>query len=201
MSTSIGIAFSTSNDSLRRALCGVISKAGVGFAVGVDQFESDVMGGVFQFAESNLLQSVIALRSPQEFPVNLAQCIEYELTEFETKRIVPSFFALLKELARVFFDYGEEKLFVFFASEWEPGEEVRFSYGDINALISTLSAPGHWCLRLMDIESKRQWNSDRYPLIFEVEKGKNRGKNRAENREENRDTQEENRDTHKSVVP
>lgn len=168
MSTSVGISFASDDTEIRDALLALLGRANVGYGLGSEHFELDVREGVVSFVGAHELNTVIALRSPPDLEINLAPEIERELTNLETSKVAPRFFTLLSELAALLFQSSQKSFFVFFASEWEPDEEVRFGYGHVDDLISILSAPGHWCLRLIDTRSKRQHNSDRYPFVFEV---------------------------------
>lgn len=169
MSTSVGFAFTSNDDSLQQAIAQLLLAADIGVAIGIQEFEFDVRDGVALLAEAHGLNVLMTLRSPRDLAANLAPGIEQDLMRHEVENVSPLFFDLLRRVQRQMSEKGAAKLFVLFASEWEADEEVRFGYGNVEDLISVLGAPGHWCMRLMDLKTGRQWNSDRYPFVFELQ--------------------------------
>ena len=169
MSTTVGFGFTSTDDSFQEVVVDILQEADMGVAFGFHEFEADVRDGVESLAEAFELDVLMAIRSPRGLAANLAPEIDQDLTRYELEGVSPLFFEMLRRIQSRMQEMGVVKFFIFFASEWEKDEEVRYGYGSVEDLVDVLSAPGHWYMRLMDLKTRRQWNSDRYPYVFELQ--------------------------------
>jgi len=168
MSTIIGLGCSSCCDSvLFHDIQVLADKFGYGLLNGIDCAEHDVRDGLETTKENEGWDYVFFLQSPKNDAVGLAFGIHEELTTFETKRQRPKFFDFLVELAELCSGRCK-KLGIFFASEWYKKDRVRFSYGNVDDLISLLSMPGHWGIRYIIPKTGNLQDSDEIPFLFDL---------------------------------
>jgi len=168
VSTTIGLGYSTENNiDLFDDLKVLADKFGYGLLNGIEYSEPDVKTGLEVAQKNEGWEHLLFLQSPKNDEVSLAFGIEEELMAIETSEKYPKFFDFLTQLVDLL--SGKcKKLGVFFAGEWYEKDRVRYSYGDVDNLISLLSMPGHWGIRYMIPETGRLQDSDEVPLIFDV---------------------------------
>lgn len=168
MSTAIGIGYSTANDTnLFNELKALAKKFDYGLLDGIEYSELDMKSGLEIAKKSQGWEHIHFLQSPVDREIALAFGIYQELTDFEVKEIRPRFFDFLKQLALIC--SGKCKnLGMFFSEEWYEGDRIRYSYGDIDKLITFLSMPGNWGLLYLHPESGDLQFFHEIPLVFNL---------------------------------
>lgn len=171
MSTTIGLGYSTQcTNDLFEEIKILAYKFDYGLLRGIEHSESDVRSGIEIAQQNEGWEHLLFLQSPKDGEINLAFGIDKELNAFETTGNYPKFFNFLSELSQLC-DQKCKKLGIFFAGEWYKNDRVRYSYGNVNDLISLLSMPGHWYIRYLIPETGRLQDSDEIPLIFDLSLG------------------------------
>ncbi|WP_111641630.1 hypothetical protein [Marinimicrobium alkaliphilum] len=168
MSTTIGIGYSTIDDSeIYPELKLIAEKFGYGLLNGVEHSESNVRSGLEIMQKNENWMNVLFLQFPIDDDIGLAFGIHEELTAFEVSGDRPKFFDFLAEVSRLA-SQKCKKLGFFFAGEWLEGDRVRYSYGNIDRLITLLSLPGNWGIRYMIPQTGRLQDSDEIPFTFDL---------------------------------
>jgi len=144
MSTTIGLGIGTANaGDLIDKLASVARKYDYDLKKGTQYAEEDVLQGITVTKEILKWQEVALLETNDTTYGVLALGIHNELTAYETQRIRPKFFDFLDEISQLASMYVD-KITLFFASEWDRSDHVKFSYGSVEQLKGLLSLPGHW---------------------------------------------------------
>lgn len=168
MSTTIGFGYSTVDDGeIYTELKAVAENFGYGLLNGIKSSESDVRSGIEIMQENENWNNVRFLQSPIDDDVGLAFGIQEELIAFEMTSDRPKFFDFLNEVSQLATQKCK-KFGIFFAGEWYEGDRVRYSYGNVDRLITLLSLPGNWGIRYMIPQTGKLQDSDEIPFTFDL---------------------------------
>jgi hypothetical protein len=169
MSVSVGLGYSTTceNDFFEE-LRAIANNFNYGLLKGIKYSDPEIRDGLEISQQHQGWEHLLFLQSPKrDDEISLAFGIDEELTTFETAGIRPKFFDFLYELSQLC-SLKCQNIDIFFASEWYKNDRIRYSYGNVENLISLLSMPGYWCIRYLIPETGRLQDSDETPFIFNL---------------------------------
>ena len=134
---------------------------------GINHALPDVVNGLHVVQKFEGWNCVHFLQSPNTQDEAVAYGIQEEIDKYETERTKTKFFDFLIDLAALFkeksTDFG-----IFFSLDWFPSDPVRYSWGDVNCLISILKTPGSWGSIYLKPDSRTLHESFDIPLVFRV---------------------------------